>query len=101
MIVVDVNLLIYAHREQAPEHEAARSWLESVFDGPEAVGLPRSVLPAFVRISTDARALRPPMPPALALQTIETWFAAGNVSGPRALAFDHHAGENVPGPVPG
>jgi toxin-antitoxin system PIN domain toxin len=79
VIVVDVNLLIYAHCEQAVEHDRARRWLEGVVGGPEAVGLPWAVMQAFVRISSDARALRPPMAAATALEIVAGWFAAGNV----------------------
>ena len=28
MILVDANLLLYAANQAAPEHEAARAWLE-------------------------------------------------------------------------
>lgn len=52
MIVLDVNLLLYAYDEQAPEHGKARDWLEDLFSGDELVGLPWQTLAAFVRIST-------------------------------------------------
>ncbi len=44
MIIVDVNLLIYAVNEDAPDHRKAKSWLEQVVTGTETVGLPRIVL---------------------------------------------------------
>ena len=40
MIVVDVNLLIYAVNRDAPDHHKAKSWLEAVVSGTETVGLP-------------------------------------------------------------
>ena len=52
MIVVDVNLLIYAVNEDSPDHHKARSWLEATVSGTETVGLPWIVLLAFLRLTT-------------------------------------------------
>lgn len=38
MFVVDANVLLYAVNQRAPEHEAARGWLESALARQEAVG---------------------------------------------------------------
>jgi uncharacterized protein len=55
MIVVDANLLLYAYSESSPHHQKARNWLEALFSGSEAVGLPWQTLAAFIRIATDPR----------------------------------------------
>jgi uncharacterized protein len=34
MILVDVNLLIYAVNQDAPVHRKAKSWLEAAISGP-------------------------------------------------------------------
>jgi predicted nucleic acid-binding protein len=34
MILLDVNVLVYAHREDAARHVACRRWLESSLDSP-------------------------------------------------------------------
>jgi predicted nucleic acid-binding protein len=39
MILLDVNLLIYAVNEDAPSHRKAKSWLETTLSGTETVGL--------------------------------------------------------------
>lgn len=39
MILPDVNVLVYAHREDAHDHQAYRGWLESVVNADSAFGL--------------------------------------------------------------
>ncbi|MGA3263657.1 MAG: type II toxin-antitoxin system VapC family toxin [Terracidiphilus sp.] len=55
MIVLDVNLLLYAHDSTSERHSAARMWLGSVFSGPEPIGLPWQVVWAFLRLTTNPR----------------------------------------------
>lgn len=46
----DVNVLVYAHREDAPHHAGCREWLEAVVNGNESYGLSALVLSSFVRM---------------------------------------------------
>ena len=39
MILVDANLLVYAHVGNFPQHEAARTWLDGKLNGAAPVGL--------------------------------------------------------------
>jgi predicted nucleic acid-binding protein len=39
MLLPDVNLLVYAQREDLSAHADARNWLESALNGVEPVGL--------------------------------------------------------------
>ncbi len=55
MILIDVNVLVYAHRREAPEHDRYRAWLEDVLAGSEAYGVAELVLSGFVRVVTHAR----------------------------------------------
>lgn len=55
MIILDVNLLLYAYGSASPRHKEARAWLEQAFSGPEPVGLPWQTLAAFIRIATNPR----------------------------------------------
>lgn len=55
MILPDVNILIYAFRSDAQEHERYREWLEKVINGPEAFGVAPQVLCSFIRIATHPR----------------------------------------------
>lgn len=52
MIVLDVNLLLYAYDTRSPEHKKARASIEEVFSGDEIVGLPWQTITAFIRIMT-------------------------------------------------
>lgn len=55
MILPDINLLLYAYNRQAPQHELARDWWESVLNGRELIGIPHEVALGFVRIATNPR----------------------------------------------
>jgi predicted nucleic acid-binding protein len=33
VIIPDINLLVYAHNEQAPQHAMAREWWENLLNG--------------------------------------------------------------------
>ncbi len=44
MLLADVNVLVYAHREDAPRHREVRRWLERVLAGAEAFGVADLVL---------------------------------------------------------
>lgn len=60
MILPDVNVLVYAHREDAVDHERYRHWLESAIGSDAAYGLSDLVLSGFVRIVTHSRVFDPP-----------------------------------------
>lgn len=69
MRMPDVNVLIYAHRKEDPDHEYFRAWIETMANGPEPFALSPLVACAFVRIVTNP-AFRPsptPLPQALAV----------------------------------
>lgn len=71
MILVDANLLIYAHNQSAPQYAPARAWLESELAGPGPVGLAWTSLLAFVRISTSPRVFPAPFSPEEATAVID------------------------------
>ena len=60
MILPDVNVLVYAHREDAPNHTAYREWLETVINGDQAYGMADLVLSGFMRIVTHPRVFSHP-----------------------------------------
>ena len=67
MILPDVNVLVYAHRKDAPNHQAYRHWLESLVNGEELFGLSELVLSCFLRIATHPRIFNPPSDISVAL----------------------------------
>jgi toxin-antitoxin system PIN domain toxin len=68
VILTDVNVLIYAHREDAADHPRFRDWLETVVASPEAFGVPDLVLSGFLRVVTHPRIFNPPTPLERALE---------------------------------
>jgi toxin-antitoxin system PIN domain toxin len=60
VLLPDVNVLVYAHRRDAPDHEPYRSWLEKLLEGPEAYAVNDLVLKGFARIVTHPRIFDPP-----------------------------------------
>ncbi|HEU4887112.1 MAG TPA: type II toxin-antitoxin system VapC family toxin [Thermoanaerobaculia bacterium] len=68
MILTDVNVLIYAHREDAADHARFRDWIEAVVAGPEAFGIADLVLSGFLRVATHPRVFHPPTPLQRALE---------------------------------
>ncbi len=67
MILPDVNVLVYAHRADAPNHAAYHRWLEEVINSDQAYGLSDIVLSGFLRIVTHPRIFDPPSNIAAAL----------------------------------
>lgn len=87
MILVDANLLVYAHNADAVEHSIARAWLEHQFSQPYRVGLPWPSLLAFVRLACNPAVVPAALRPAIAWQYVEEWLALDTVW--------------IPGPGPG
>ena len=74
MKVVDANVLLYAVNEDAPQHEVARTWLDSALGGTEAVGFAWTVVLAFLRLSTRAGLFPHPLTAEQAIEVAETWL---------------------------
>ena len=71
MLIPDVNVLVYASREESHEHLAYRDWLQSVAQGNESFGLSEVVCSSFLRLVTNPRIWNPPTPMDVALDFIE------------------------------
>ena len=76
MIVVDANLLVYAHVSDLKQHERARRWLDDSLNGSTRVGLPWSSLLAFLRVVTSTRIFARPEPIESAWRQVEEWLSA-------------------------
>jgi hypothetical protein len=68
MQLCDVNIFIYAHREDAPNHAFYRSWLQRQLVAQTTFLFCEFVLSAFVRIVTHPRIFKPPSPKTTALE---------------------------------
>jgi toxin-antitoxin system PIN domain toxin len=62
MLLIDVNVLVYAYREAAPEHKSYLRWLEGCINADEPFGLAELVLAGFLRIATHPKIFSPPSP---------------------------------------
>jgi toxin-antitoxin system PIN domain toxin len=71
MLCPDVNVLIYAHRTDSPEHVAYARWLTQVATGVEPFAMSELCMVGFVRIVTNPRAFRQPTSPQRALDFLE------------------------------
>jgi toxin-antitoxin system PIN domain toxin len=60
VILPDVNVLIYAFRQDVPQHAICRAWLNGVIMGDARFGVSPLVLSAVVRITTNPRSYRMP-----------------------------------------
>jgi uncharacterized protein len=69
--LLDVNVLVEAHRADAPKHAIAGPWLEDLVNGDEAFALHDAVLAGFVRIVTHPKVFAVPSPLPAALQFAE------------------------------
>ncbi|MBI4638079.1 MAG: PIN domain-containing protein [Candidatus Rokubacteria bacterium] len=76
MIAVDTNLLVYAHREDSPWHDAAYARLAELADARAAWAIPWPCLHEFLAIVTHPRIYAPPTPVPAALDQVEAWLEA-------------------------
>ncbi|MGH3914622.1 MAG: type II toxin-antitoxin system VapC family toxin [Pseudonocardiaceae bacterium] len=67
MLLPDVNVLVYAFRPDASDHEHYRAWLDDTVNGEANYGCSDLVLSGFLRVVTHPRIYREPSLPAEAL----------------------------------
>ena len=78
MIAPDVNILVSAFRDAAPDHARYRRWLLAATMSNEPLGLMDLVLAGFIRIVTNGRIFTPPAPVGAAIQFADKLRAAPN-----------------------
>lgn len=79
MIVLDLNLLLYAVNTDAPEHSRAKTFLEDALSTAEPVGLPWIVIIGFIRLATNRRIFQRPLAIDAALTIVDRWLEQPNV----------------------
>lgn len=60
MILLDVNVLVYSHREDVPDHKLYRAWLEERINDDAPFGICDLALSGFLRIVTHPKIFAPP-----------------------------------------
>ena len=83
MILVDVNLLVYAYNSGSDQHAGAQAWLERELSSSTAVGLPWHTLLGFLRLSTNARVFATPLSTAEAWRRVTTLLSIDGVWAPQ------------------
>ena len=76
MILIDANILIYAHVSTFAQHDLARDWLDKQLNASAPVGLPWPSLLAFLRLVTNPRVFEHPEPMRDAWQQVLSWLAS-------------------------
>jgi uncharacterized protein len=71
MILLDVNVLVTAHREDAEHHREIKSWLESVLREPAGVAVSELALSGSLRVITHPKIFKRPTPLPQALEFVE------------------------------
>ena len=74
MILVDANLLIYAHVASLPQHRSAVSWLDGQLNGDAIVALPWQSLLSFARLASNPRIFERPLAVKSAWNQVERWL---------------------------
>jgi toxin-antitoxin system PIN domain toxin len=105
VILSDVNLLLYAHNGDAPEHERARAWLEDRLSTPEPFAFAWQTISAFLRIATSRALFTAPLAASEGAAIVSSWLERPMVyvlePGPRfwGIASPLIASSNSRGPL--
>ena len=62
MLLADVNVLVYAHREDTLDHRAYHDWLQELLNADQAYSVSDLVLSGLLRVVTHPRVFDPPSP---------------------------------------
>ena len=74
MILIDANILIYAHVSSFRQHDRARDWLDQQLNASAPVGLPWVSLLAFLRLVTNPRVFEHPEAILDAWRQVRAWL---------------------------
>lgn len=80
MILIDANVLIYAHHAGMAEHQRSKQWLERTLESAEPVGFSWVTLLAFIRITTSPRPFPAPFTFQEAANIVTGWLNHSAVS---------------------
>lgn len=75
MLLLDVNLVVAAHRDDHPHFAAVGEWFQGVLAGSEPFAVPTVVWASFLRLVTNRRIFDPPTPLEAAFAFLEATCA--------------------------
>ena len=76
MILIDANILIYAHVSSFAQHNLARNWLDQQLNASARVGLPWASVLAFLRLVTNPRVFERHEAVRDAWEQVRTWLTS-------------------------
>jgi len=79
VILLDANILIYAHVRSLAQHPSAKSWLDARLNGTAPVGMPWPSLLAFLRLVTNQRIFERPETLEEAWRQVNEWLDCPSV----------------------
>ncbi len=71
MLLLDVNVVLAAHRGDHPQHASVRAWFDAMVAGEERFAVPLLVWGSFLRLATNRRIFEVPTPRADAFAFVE------------------------------
>ena len=71
MLLPDPNVLVYAHRKDAPDHAGYAAWLNELVQGSEPFAMSEMGLATFLRIVTHPRYFVTPSPTVTAMEFLD------------------------------
>lgn len=71
MILADVNVLVYSHREDLPQHDRFSAWLREEVESGRSFAVCDASLTGFLRVVTNGRVFSDPTPLDVALRFVE------------------------------
>ncbi len=74
MLAVDTNVLVYAHRQDSPFHDAAADLVRRLAEGAATWAIPWACLHEFYAIVSHRRIYRPPSTPEQAAAQVRAWL---------------------------
>jgi uncharacterized protein len=79
VIAVDSNILVYAHKKDAPFHTEAKAALSSLVRSADTWVIPWPCVHEFFAVVTNPRVFSPASTPTEAIAQLEAWTSAPNV----------------------
>ena len=91
MLLIDVNILLAAHRDDHPNHASVRPWFDAMLAADDPFTVPTVVWGSFLRLATNGRIFVVPTPRVDAFAFIESICAQPHFlstsPGPRHLTL--------------
>jgi toxin-antitoxin system PIN domain toxin len=79
MILVDVNLLVFAQNADSPFHRIAKEWWDSELRAKSPIAIAWLTVVAFIRLSTSPQVMSNPLSTAASTAQMNNWLSLPNI----------------------